>query len=108
MVGETMELKDLILSTLEELDHKIEEESNIEKRATLSHVEHHLHSNESESVSEDEKEFLLHSKERLEVLFSGLKSDENREVEEKLKLVIDFLQFYLTQIDKRLAKTSHA
>ena len=90
-----MELKELILSTLEELDAKIEEdgyEEPVKKRETTS------------SIDTKEREFLLHSKERLEVLFDGLKSDENQKVEAKLNLVINFLQFYLTQIDERLAK----
>jgi len=90
-----MELKELILSTLEELDAKIEEdgyEEPVKKSETTA------------SVDTKEREFLLHSKERLEVLFDGLKSDENQKVEAKLNLVINFLQFYLTQIDERLAK----
>ena len=90
-----MELKELILSTLEELDAKIEEdgyEELLKKSETTA------------SVDTKEREFLLHSKERLEVLFDGLKSDENQKVEAKLNLVINFLQFYLTQIDERLAK----
>lgn len=95
MVGETMELKELILSTLEELDEKIEADGYKEREIIETTV--------SRSDS-DEKEFLLHTKERLEVLFDGLNSDENQKVEAKLNLVINFLQFYLTQIDERLTK----
>ena len=94
MVGKAMELKELILSTLEELDVKIEEDG-YKERITM-------HSPVDDSAKSDEREFLLHSKERLEVLFDGLNSDENQKVEAKLKLVINFLQFYLTQVDERL------
>lgn len=90
-----MELKELILSTLEELDLKIEEDGYEELIKT------------KDVTSKDdgeERAFLLHSKERLEVLFDGLNSDENQKVEAKLNLVINFLQFYLTQVDERLSK----
>ncbi len=97
MVGKAMELKELILSTLEELDLKIEEDGYKEKAALqVSKI----------NTSSDEKEFLLHTKERLEVLFDGLNSDENQKVEAKLNLVINFLQFYLTQVDERLTKVN--
>lgn len=95
MVGEAMELKELILSTLEELDVKIQEDGYKEPVVEKS-------PNYDKASASDEKEFLLHSKERLEVLFDGLSSDENKKVEAKLNLVINFLQFYLTQIDERL------
>ncbi len=90
-----MELKELILSTLEELDVKIEEDGYQERAEMQS---------PTFTKESDEKEFLLHSKERLEVLFDGLNSDENQKVEAKLNLVINFLQFYLTQIDERLGQ----
>jgi len=90
-----MELKELILSTLEELDVKIEADGYQDGAVTQSPT----YTKES-----DEKEFLLHSKERLEVLFDGLNCEENQKVEAKLNLVINFLQFYLTQIDERLSK----
>jgi hypothetical protein len=103
MVGETMELKELILSTLEELDEKIKEDGYKETKLsqTLSHVSLVNHT----SDDSDERAFLLDSKERLEVLFEGLKSEQNQKPEEKLNLVINFLQFYLTEIDKRLSSS---
>jgi len=94
-----MELKELILSTLEELDVKIKEDGYKEPPTkTLSHVSH-----DDSFKSDGERDFLLDSKERLEVLFEGLKSEQNQKPEEKLNLVINFLQFYLTEIDKRLS-----
>jgi hypothetical protein len=91
-----MELKELILSTLEELDVRIEEDGYKEKA-----LEKHSRVIDDKS---DEREFLLHTKERLEVLFDGLNSDETKKIEEKLNLVINFLQFYLTKVDERLTK----
>ncbi len=97
MVGKAMELKDLILSTLSELDEKIQEDGY---RAKSEQKPKKL------DRQSDEREFLLHSKERLEVLFEGLKSKESIKIEAKLNLVTNFLQYYLTQIDNRLEKTS--
>ena len=99
MAGKTMELKDLILSTLQELDMKVQEDGY--KAPPV--IEEKL----SENLS-DEKQFLLDSKQRLEVLFEGLKSNENNKVEAKINLVTNFLQFYLTKIDTRLEKISNA
>ena len=96
MAGETLELKEMILQTIKELDTKIEEDGYIEKKESIK-------PKEPEELKSDEREFLLHSKERLEVLFKGLSSQENKKVEAKLNLVINFLQFYLTKIDERLA-----
>ncbi len=88
-----MELKEIILQTLKELDDKISEDG---AKPTLEPTF------KRELKPSSEREFLLYSKERFEVLFSGLSSDENRKVEAKLNLVINFLQFYLTKIDERL------
>lgn len=99
MAGKIMELKDLIKSTLEELDAKVAEESHeIAKKAELQQ--------EVEPGESDERAFLLHTKERMEILFKGLKSPENKKADAKLALVINFLQYYLSQIDTRLDKLS--
>jgi len=90
-----MELKELILSTLEELDTKIKEDGYQEPE-TIKPIEF------EHAVNSDEKEFLLQSKERFEVLFDGLNSEANQKVEAKLNLVTNFLQFYISKIDERL------
>jgi nitric oxide reductase activation protein len=100
VAGETVELKDLILSTLEELDEKVQEDS-YKTPLVAAPLKPERKTRETQS---EEKEFLLDSKKRFEVLFEGLKSDENRKVEAKLNLVTNFLQFYLAQIDERLEK----
>lgn len=92
-----MELKDLILSTLEELDAKIEADS-FEAPKPVEKV--------TTTEADAELQFLKESKERLEVLFEGLKSEETTKVEAKLNLVVNFLQFYLSKIDERIDKCS--
>ncbi len=100
MAGKTVELKELILSTLEELDEKVQEDTHKSPLVAAPLKPQSV----DEKTKSLEREFLLDSKKRFEVLFEGLKSEENRKVEAKLNLVTNFLQFYLAQIDERLEK----
>jgi len=77
------DLKDVILQTLEELD---EDEESIENPTPTS----------------NDKEFLLNLKEKMLVLFEGLQSPNITHLEQKLDLTINFLEFTLSQIEKRL------
>ena len=51
---------------------------------------------------QSEIEFLFAIKERMEVLFEGLKQSENRHLETKLNLTLSFLEYSLLKIDERL------
>ena len=77
------DLKDVILQTLEELD---EDEESIENPTPTS----------------NDKEFLLNLKEKMLVLFEGLQSPNITHLEQKLDLTINFLEFTLAQIEKKL------
>ncbi len=101
-----MELRELVLSTLEELDTRLETET---KRA--EHAESAgggtLDKGEEERTAQerdDEVAFLKHTKERLEVLFRGLHSPEIKDGEAKLELTLKYLQLLLAQVDERLAQ----
>jgi len=76
------DLKDVILQTLEELD---EDEESIENPPTSN-----------------DKEFLLNLREKLLVLFEGLQSPNITHIEQKLDLTLNFLEFTLAQIEKKL------
>ncbi|GAA7260749.1 hypothetical protein CQA62_03910 [Helicobacter cholecystus] len=52
----------------------------------------------------DEKEFLSNQRKKLLVLFEGLLSPETKEIEQKLELVLKYLQYSLSEIDKRLGE----
>lgn len=91
-----MELKDVVLQTLNELENSVDEKGF--KDITFG-------------VNTGEIEFLQSFKERLFVLFEGLRQDElwsddsedkQDRTESKLKLVLGFLQFQLALIDSRL------
>ncbi len=98
-----MELRDLVLSTLEELDSMAAEEH---KRETLQNEQQPDMKAEvkqnAETGSEEEIAFLKHTKERLEVLFKGLHSSEIKEPEAKLEITLKYLQLLLSQVDDRL------
>jgi hypothetical protein len=122
-----MELKELILSTLEELDEKIAEDSakaqaileaeearveaeiqaGIEaaKEEEAKHVEEKSEPDVDEQHHDnpdDEVAFLEHSKERLLVLFEGLQAEETKNLEAKLDITLNFLEYYLAKIEERL------
>jgi hypothetical protein len=84
-------LKDVILQTLEELGG--DEEIDFEEE-TKNYLE-------NETVKIDET-FLLNLREKLLVLFDGLQSPNIDNLEKKLDLTINFLEFALSQIDNKL------
>ncbi len=116
-----MELKELIFSTLEELDEKIaadgmkaeallkEQEERVEQEI-LDRIEAESQevkeSQTMQSNESDEVAFLEHSKERLLVLFEGLQAEETKNIEAKLDITLNFLEYYLALIEERLEEKS--
>ena len=105
-----MELKDLVLSTLEELDEKLHLQQKNET-AIVEYTQKPPHNEPSHpetetGVSEEERRFLLHSRERLCVLFEGLQQQTGNP-EAKLEMTLKFLQYYLGLIEERLSSPEH-
>ena len=76
-------LKDVILQTLEELDKtEVSNEENEEKT---------------------DIQFLEKLRERILVLFEGLQSPNINNLDKKLDLTINFLEYTLAEIDKKLS-----
>ena len=113
-----MELKELILSTLKELDEKIaedgvraeellkEQEERVEAEI-LSRIEAESESEQDQEApceehDSDEVAFLEHTRERLLVLFEGLQAEETKNIEAKLDITLNFLEYYLATIEERL------
>ncbi len=84
-----MELRELIKSTVAELDEIVSQE--------IKEVEH-------KKSSSDEKEFLEFIKSRTEVLFLGLQTKEISCIEDKLEITLKYLEFLLSVVDERLEK----
>lgn len=88
------ELKDVIVETLSQIDTQAkkneEQERQFQDREILS------------ASLIDEREFLSMQREKMLVLFEGLLSPEVKEIDQKLELVLRYLQYQLSEIDKRL------
>ena len=114
-----MELKDVILSTLAELDDAVMQDSPTKAQETLVEAEKMAHikpieeeaapsfasvlSQEMPSVgSDDEVRMLEGIRERLLVLFEGFQSPNNVNIEAKVDLTLNFFEYLLATIDNRL------
>ena len=74
------DLKDVILSTLEELENEEIVEEN----------------------SKEDIDFLIKLRERLLVFFEGLQSPNLVDTEKKLDLTINYLEYTLAMLDKKI------
>lgn len=107
-----MELKDVILSTLAEIEEigalrEMEVPKVIQEPIeVISKVETELSSLQSLSKTstsrEDEMRILDGIRERLLVLFEGFQSPNNVQIEAKVDLTLNFLEYLLATIDSRL------
>lgn len=116
-----MELKDVILSTLAELEESVQQSSiapvyepNIFHTPLVSEEVFESHtlsatpffSNVAPSLPtnthEDEERLLEGIRERLLVLFEGFQSPNNVQIEAKVDLTLNFLEYLLATIDNRL------
>ena len=81
-----MDLKDTILETLQEIEENAITEEEL-----------------SNSNNNCNKEFLKHIKERLLVLFEGLQSPNTENLDVKLDVTLNFLEYLLVKIDEKLS-----
>lgn len=108
-----MELKDVILSTLAEMEdikpdvdnqkplddfkviikHEIKQEQQKEIEYTVQ---------ESEQTISNEMLFLTSIRERLLVLFEGFQAPNNTNIEAKVDMTLNFLEYVLVTIDSRV------
>ena len=110
-----MELKDVVLSTLAEMEdnevirqdlkNSIKENTQpatiIKSKEAQIEPEIKVEQNES---SNDELYFLRSVRERLLVLFEGFQAPNNKEIEAKIDMTLNFLEYTLATIDKRVDK----
>ena len=105
-----MELKDVVLSTLAEMQSAQESEQtppNKESIDTHNDMPEQTTHTKSKAVDEgekvsDETMFLQSIRERLLVLFEGFQSPNNKQIEAKVDLTLNFLEYLLSTIDTRL------
>ena len=106
-----MELKDVILSTLAEMeeDTVLENPTKVVKESVQDtpHVkaEEYSQQEDENSTSMDSELMYLNSiRERLLVLFEGFQSPNNANIEAKIDMTLNFLEYTLATIDARVEK----
>jgi len=113
-----MELKDVVLSTLAEMEDNeiirpglpVIEKEEIKKpitpqfETTNIEIKEIFQKEENNQSSNDELQFLTSVRERLLVLFEGFQAPNNKEIEAKIDMTLNFLEYTLATIDKRVEK----
>ncbi len=91
-----MDLKDTILQTLKELEENINEDI-IPKDDEIV-----ISNNQNEIKDNNHTQFLKEIRERIAVLFEGLQSVNAKNIETKLDITINFLQYLLIKLDEKI------
>ena len=98
----------MILSTLAELEEDTEEASTkSEEHVESEDVLEKESLNEDETTCktlDDERAFCESMRERILVLFEGFQSPNNKSIEAKVDLTLNFLEYSLAVLDERLEK----
>jgi hypothetical protein len=110
-----MELKDAVLSTLAEIeDNYIEEvkkETAKDNAASAVAKSMEVYADLANNKEEGMEKFLVSLRERILVLFEGLLTIQDEgtgeilQVEKKLDLIVNFLEYMLATIDEKLDKS---
>ncbi|WP_297440880.1 hypothetical protein [Sulfurimonas sp.] len=106
-----MELKDVILSTLAEMeDDDTPIEEDIQTETSTTEIKNNLEKQvipkkvEEGSSLESELMYLNSIRERLLVLFEGFQAPNNANIEAKVDMTLNFLEYTLATIDARVEK----
>ncbi|WP_456404422.1 CiaD-like domain-containing protein [Hydrogenimonas sp.] len=112
-----MELKDVILSTIAELGEEPQADMEEPKPAPAEERRGESPAHEAEEEKPrnlppahaadtefiiQEREFLQNLRERILVLFEGFQSPNNKRVEAKIDLTLNFLEYLLATLDERI------
>ncbi|MDO9266120.1 MAG: hypothetical protein Q7U00_03460 [Sulfurimonas sp.] len=101
-----MELKDVILSTLAELEDikpNIDDQKTIIDFMPVIKKELKIEiTSEEEPIISNEMMFLTSMRERLLVLFEGFQAPNNTNIEAKVDMTLNFLEYILVSIDSRV------
>jgi len=108
-----MELKDMVLSTLAEMEDdkavkrelkriEIIEDKSIQETKPKPNKEPEV---EKEDLKVDDESLYLNSiRERILVLFEGFQAPNNTDIEAKVDMTLNFLEYTLATIDSRIEK----
>lgn len=104
-----MELKDVILSTLAEMEEEIpvqvsKKENFVVKKTINEPIIEKDDEKEPAESSDSELMYLNSIRERLLVLFEGFQAPNNINIEAKVDMTLNFLEYVLATIDSRVEK----
>ncbi len=110
-----MELKDVILSTLAEMEDNPQIEAELsrsrekvkspkEVNVTVEEIKEEIKIEVPATSTESELIYLNSIKERLLVLFEGFQAPNNVNIEAKVDMTLNFLEYTLATIDDRVEK----
>ena len=102
-----MELKDVILSTLAEMEEEVPaqvstKENYVEEKTISKPIIQKEIKQELEESSDSELIYLNSIRERLLVLFEGFQAPNNINIEAKVDMTLNFLEYVLATIDSRV------
>ena len=104
-----MELKDVILSTLAEMEDTKPPQSDSKTINDFKHtaekepeVREEIKEVSDEQNTSSELQFLLSMRERLLVLFEGFQAPNNTNIEAKVDMTLNFLEYVLVTLDSRV------
>ena len=103
-----MELKDIVLAAIEDIQQ--EEIKNLKQPTNQNNSPKKQNSQKQPKVIKQtqttqilsEEQFLKKLKERVLVLFEGFNSPRNKNIEAKLDITLNFLEYLLSLTDERL------
>jgi len=103
-----MELKDVILSTLAEMEdvkpinHDLKSINDLKTKPKKEIKLEEVVEVEEEKSCSSEMNFLTSMRERLLVLFEGFQAPNNTNIEAKVDMTLNFLEYVLVTIDSRV------
>ncbi len=91
----------MVMMTLSELEEEpstqTKDEQEIMTQATISQED-----NDDVKIETSEKQFYENIREKLLVIFEGFQAPNNKNIESKIDLTLNFLEYLLARIDERL------
>ncbi len=99
-----MELEDAILSTLKEIEDKGKSKLMRTQESFEVKEKKIVQIKKAPIISNDEEQFLSSVRERMLVLFEGFQAPNNTNIEAKVDLTLNYLEYVLASIDSRLLK----
>jgi len=101
-----MELKDVILSTLAEMENDVPSQTQKVKstvvQETIVRPSTNVSSKNKVESTDSELMYLNSIRERLLVLFEGFQAPNNTNIEAKVDMTLNFLEYVLATIDSRV------